>query len=48
MDRSKLLDPFKKDQRKLDDLVEIVVNQEEYPLSEYASYALTETEYRSE
>ncbi len=41
MDRSKLLGPFKKDQRKLDDLVQIVINQEEYPLSEYASYALT-------
>jgi len=42
MDRTKLLDPFLKDQKKLDALVQMVVNLEEYPLSEYASYALTQ------
>lgn len=41
MDRSKLLAPFQKDPKKLDDLVKIVENLEEYPLKEYASYALT-------
>lgn len=41
MNRSELIGPFQKDQKKLDDLVKIVENLEEYPLSEYASYALT-------
>lgn len=41
MDRTKLLAPFQKDPEKLDDLVQIVLNLEEYPLKEYGSYALT-------
>ena len=41
MDRSKLLAPFQKDLQKLDDLVKLVENLEEYPIKEYASYALT-------
>jgi len=41
MERSKLLGPFLRDPQKLKDLVQIVINGEEYPLQEYASYALT-------
>lgn len=41
MDREKLLGPFKKDVKKIDHLVQITANLEEYPLKEYASYALT-------
>lgn len=41
MDRQKLLSPFLKDRSKIDELVRITKNLEEYPLKEYASYALT-------
>ena len=41
MDRSKLLSPFQSNEAHLDELVAVVTNLEEYPLKEYASYALT-------
>lgn len=41
MDRQKLLAPFLNDSAKIDALVQITKNLEEYPLKEYASYALT-------
>lgn len=41
MDRQKLLGPFLADSKKVDALVQITSNLEEYPLKEYASYALT-------
>lgn len=41
MERQKLLTPFLTDNKKVDTLVRITANLEEYPLKEYASYALT-------
>jgi hypothetical protein len=41
MDKKHLLGPFLKDTKKIDALVQITNNLEEYPLKEYASYALT-------
>ncbi len=41
MERPKLLGPFLRDPQKVQDLVQIVINGEEYPMQEYASYALT-------
>ena len=41
MDKKQLLSPFLKDAKKIDALVQITHDLEEYPLKEYASYALT-------
>jgi hypothetical protein len=41
MERPKLLGPFLRDPQKVNNLVQIVSNSEEYPLQEYASFALT-------